>query len=220
MSALQVLQSLKTQGILSTTGVTSFNMLGINITVSDSSIVGNVIQEWLKNYMIHHGITFRLKPNSQEFPDFLLHPNKNDVDLMEVKCFTGSPNFDVANYAAYVRSLTVNAYRLDADYLIFEYEVIPTGIRIKNLWVKKVWEISGASARSPLKIQWKQSVPFNIRPVVWHSKRSTYTPFASRLAFVRALEQVVNTSGISSSIQRNWFKNVSALYLAQTGNAL
>lgn len=149
-----------------------------------------------------------------------MHPSRNDVDLMEVKCFTGSPNFDVANYDAYVRSLTVNAYRLDADYLIFEYVIPPTGIQIKNIWLKKVWEISGPSGRSPVKIQWKQSNPVNIRPSTWYSTTTTFKPFTSRLDFVKALEQVVNMSGVSSHIQRNWFRNVSTLYTAQTGNAL
>ena len=220
MSALKVLQALQSKGIISTTGVTNFSMLGINIIVNDASIVGNVIQEWLKIFMNNNQIYYRLKQNTQEFPDFLLHPTKNDSDLLEVKCFTKSPNFDVANFAAYARSLTINAYRLDTDYLIFEYEILPNSIRIKNLWLKKVWEIAGSSGRSPLKIQWKQSSPVNIRPATWYSSNTTYPPFTSRLEFVRALEQVINMSGINTNIQKNWFKNVSSLYTQQTGNAL
>ena len=137
MSAVILHQTLITQGIFSGIGTTNFNLLGINIVVQDASIVGNVIQEWLKSFMTQNGIAFRLKPNTQEFPDFLMHPSRSDVDLMEVKCFTGSANFDVANYDAYVRSLTVKAYRLDADYLIFEYVILPTGVQIKNIWLKK-----------------------------------------------------------------------------------
>jgi type II restriction enzyme len=220
MNATVLRQTLFSQGIFNGLGITNFNLLGINIIVQDPSIVGNVIQEWLMNFMNQNSIAYRLKPNTQEFPDFLMHTSRNDVDLMEVKCFTKSPNFDVANYEAYVRSLTVNAYRLDADYLIFEYSTSSNGIQIKNIWLKKVWEICGPSARSPVKIQWKQSSPVNIRPATWYSSKAKFKPFNTRLDFVKALEQVVNTSGISSTIQKNWYKNVSSLYTQQTGNML
>jgi NgoBV restriction endonuclease len=101
MSAQQLLTELIKSGLIGATGQTNFELNGLKTLVHDSSIVGNVIQEWLKSFMDSKGIAYRLKANSQEFPDFLMHGSKDMVDLLEVKCFKKSPNFDVANFMAY-----------------------------------------------------------------------------------------------------------------------
>lgn len=220
MSAQAVFDKLMQTGIISARGETYFELHGIKTIIHDSSIVGNVIQEWLKSFMRHHNIAYRIKTNTQEFPDFLMHPNRNDVDLLEVKCFKESPNFDIANFQAYARSLLEKPYRLDADYLIFEYIEVHGGIVIKNIWLKKVWEIACASERSPLKIQWKQGIPVNIRPATWYSKRTKFPVFASRLDFVKAIKTVLDTSSVSAGIQKDWFKKVATTYEAQTGQPL
>jgi hypothetical protein len=82
MNANDVHKALVAAKVFQANGTMSFSMLGINIQLTDSSIVGNVIQEWLKSFLNSRGISFRLKPNTQEFPDFLLHPTRNDTDLM------------------------------------------------------------------------------------------------------------------------------------------
>jgi hypothetical protein len=204
-------------GIISATGEVVFEMQNIRTVVKDSSIVGNVMQDWLKSFLDAHKILYRLKPNTQEFPDFLMHPTRDDIDLLEVKCFKKSPNFDVANFQAYARSLLNNPYRLDAKYLIFEYIELHGGIAIKRIWLKNVWEICCASERSPLKIQWKQSVPVNIRPATWYSKKSKYPVFSSRKDFVTAIKKVLDTSSVSGGIQKDWMKKVTDKYKLQTG---
>lgn len=220
MSAQAVFDKLMQTGIISARGETYFELHGIKTIIHDSSIVGNVIQEWLKSFMSNHNIAYRIKTNTQEFPDFLMHSSRNDVDLLEVKCFKESPNFDIANFQAYARSLLEKPYRLDADYLIFEYIEVHGGIVIKNIWLKKVWEIACASERSPLKIQWKQGIPVNIRPATWYSRRTKFPVFASRLDFVKAIKTVLDTSSVSAGIQKDWFKKVATTYEAQTGQPL
>jgi NgoBV restriction endonuclease len=220
MSAQQLFDELKRSGMVGATGHTYFELNGLKTLVRDSSIVGNVIQEWLKSFMDSKGIAYRLKANSQEFPDFLMHGNNDMADLLEVKCFKKSPNFDVANFMAYCRSLTTHPHRLDADYLIFEYEENATGIAIKNIWLKKVWEICSASERSVLKIQWKQGVAFNIRPATWYAKKPKYPSFNTRLEFVQAIKKVLDTSATSAGLQKGWFATVSGEYKLQTGHDL
>jgi hypothetical protein len=80
-----------------------------------------------------------------------------------------------------------------------------------------VWEICSASERSPLKIQWKDSVPYNIRPATWYSKKSKYPAFSSRYEFVQALKKVLDTSAISGGLQKGWFDKVAKKYKEQTG---
>jgi hypothetical protein len=220
MTAITLFNKLREESIVGSIGESTFTLNSMSTIIKDSSIVGNVIQEWLKKFMDTHGILYRLKPNTQEFPDFLMD-GSDCQGLLEVKCFKESPNFDIANFQAYARSLLVTPYRLDADYLIFEYAEHNNGIIIKDMWLKKVWEISGPSERSPLKIQWKQSVPVNIRPAIWNPRGVVkYPPFSTRKEFVEAIKKVIDTSSISGGIQRGWFNRVEALYREQTGNEL
>lgn len=220
MSTQFLFQQLKKAGIIGAEGHVYFELHGLKTQVRDSSIVGNVIQEWLKAFMQKHKIAHRMKKNSQEFPDFLMHPQNDQVDLLEVKCFKKSPNFDVANFMAYCRSVKEHPYRLDADYLIFQYEETTNGIVIKNIWLKKVWEICTGSERAVLKIQWKQGVPFNIRPATWYAKNPTYPTFTTRLAFATAVKQVLDTSSSSPEVQKGWLAAVKSGYLKQTGKPL
>ena len=129
-----------------------------------------------------------------------------------MKCFKKSPNFDVANFLAYCRSLIEKPHRLDAQYLIFEYDSENNGIVIKNVWLKQVWEITGASERSALKIQWKQNQAVNIRPAIWYSSRSKYPPFTTRKEFVYALKKVLDTSAAGGDWRKNWIKTVEENY--------
>lgn len=221
MSAKILLDKLHEEGIVGSTGVTFFELHGLKTQILDSSIVGNVFQEWLKHFMTKHNIAHRFVPNTQEFPDFLMHPTKDDIDLLEVKCFKKSPNFDVANFAAYCRSLLTYPHRLDSDYLIVEYQENGDGtIIIKRAWLKKVWEICSGSERAKVKAQWKQGTPVNIRPATFYSTNSKYKPFETRKEFVLALKSIIDVNPNMNHIQNNWYKKVSQLYLEQTGNEL
>ncbi len=166
-------------------------------------------------------IYYRLVDNTQEFPDFYLDEALNDKYLLEVKCFTNSANFDVANFLAYCRSINEKPYRLNADYLIFEYDTSDNGIIISKIWLKKVWEICGASERSAIKIQWKQVQPYNIRPANWYgTSKIQYPPFNSRLEFVKALQAVLNTHQSADSLRKNFLNNVADLFKKQTNEDL
>lgn len=91
---------------------------------------------------------------------------------------------------------------------------------IKRLWLKKVWEITGASERSAVKIQWKQNQAVNIRPATWYSKNSKYPPFATRKDYVLALKKVLDTSQVGGDWRKNWIKVVTEKYQEKSGNPL
>jgi len=201
-------------------GAAFFQLRGLSVPIESKSVFGNLIQEWLNHFMQEHGMDARILDNSQKFPDFYLHPTSDTVDLLEVKCFTDSPNFDIANFQAYARSLLTDAYRLDANYLIFKYGMLERELVIENVWLKKVWEIACGSERSEVKMQWKQNVPVNIRPATWYSRNPTYPAFGSRRDFVLALKKIIDVSPQCGNIRRDWFGNVSDLYNQQTGNEL
>ena len=120
MSAVKLYDKLIASGVIGARGTTYFELHGIKTMVQDNSVVGNIIQEWLASFMDKHNITYTKPDNSQEFPDYFVDESNGDHGLLEIKCFKKSPNFDVANFMAYCRSLSEEPRRLDAQYLIFD----------------------------------------------------------------------------------------------------
>jgi hypothetical protein len=136
-------------------GTISINFLDISVNINAKDAIGHLFQEWLAAWMKSKKIKFRTVKNTQEFPDFLLDEISDKKSLLEVKTFDYNRS---ANFEAYCRSLIFYPYRLDADYLIFAYELIDSKFSIKNLWLKKIWQITGASSDYPIKCQVKQKV--------------------------------------------------------------
>ncbi|UKO99437.1 NgoBV family restriction endonuclease [Nostoc sp. UHCC 0870] len=205
--------------VIHSEGKIIFNFLNTSIEINDKSAFGYLFQEWLAEWMRQKEIKFRTTLNTQEFPDFLLEQDDNNIGLLEIKTFDyhASANFDVANFRAYCRSLKKQAYRLDADYLIFAYEFKNYRFKIQNIWLKKIWEITGKSDYYPVKCQVKQNEIVNIRPVLWYSLRAKYKPFNSRLLFVEALYQNLMQYKNTKDDSVDWLKEVKNNYLFHTG---
>lgn len=221
MTAKRLFNTLKEQNIIGSHGAVYFEMQNSKCIINDNSIIGNVIQSWLRDFMDKNNIRYRTVDNTQEFPDFYLSQEKNNIELLEVKCFTKSANFDVANFLSYCYSILEKPYRLNADYLIFEYAPLKEGIIIKNIWLKKVWEICGRSNRSAVKIQWKKGQAYNIRPATWYGKKQVrYPAFTTRLDFVKGLQEVLNTHSSADFLRKDFIKKVSILFKEQTGENL
>ena len=127
--------------------------------------IGDLLQEWIGEWMKSKNYYFRTRVNTQEFPDFLL--SKSDTkDFLEIKTFNAdaSPAFDIANFDSYCTSLLNLPERIEADYLILSYKMVNFELRINDIWLKKVWEISSPSGPNPIKIQTKRGQIYNLRP--------------------------------------------------------
>ena len=172
-------------------GATTFRLGSVTIDVESTDGIGGLIQEWLEQWAIVKGHDCRdASPivGTQGFPDFFI----GDEDaLLEIKSFNAkrSPSFDIANFESYHESITADPSRLNADYLIFGYEMEDGEIRITNVWLKKIWEITCPSERYPLKTQIKRDVIYNIRPGMWYSADVKYSMFSNKEEFVTALNQ-------------------------------
>ncbi len=206
-------------------GKISFTLKDITVEIETKDTVGNLIQEWLKAWMISQSIEFGRPSHSQDFPDFLLDADNPTTGLLEVKTFdyAKSANFDVANFMAYRRSVLAHPYRLDSNYLIIGYKMTGNNLEIAGVWLKKVWEITGPSEDWPLKCQVKQGEVVNIRPVKWYNaERTTFKPFNSALEFITAFDgnQRQWTRTQRDAITSTWLRNVIKGYKAATGNDL
>ena len=128
-------------------------------------------------------------------PDFFLNPDNLCTNLLEVKAFnrSASPGFDIADFRMYEEEIVEKPWMLDVDYLIFGYDMSATGeVTIKDLWIKKVWQITRRMERWPLNLQIKQNVVHKIRPGVWYSKLFSNIPmFHSLEHFLAAVEETM-----------------------------
>ena len=170
-------------------GKITFNLADIPVVINTTDTVGNSIQNWLKEWMNVKGIYSDEPENTQEFPDFYLSASNRQDHMLEVKAFNyeASPAFDIANYESYVKSVSEKPYRLAADYLVFGYKMDADGtIRIKKIWLKKIWEIAGTSTRYALNTQVKKDVIYNIRPN-GKFKRDEEVPFKNKEQFLKAI---------------------------------
>ena len=142
---------------------------------------------------------------------------------MEIKSFdfNASPNFDIANFETYVRSLLESPKKLDASYLIFGYSLIDGKIEIKGLWLKKIWELSTNSKDWALKIQQKQGTIYNIRPVNFISKRTNIAqPFETKQDFLSAIQNVLNQYQKTENSHKDWLNIFAKKYYEVTSIAL
>lgn len=204
--------------ILEVFGRITFDLADVNITVKQKDVVGNIIQEWLAGWMEARGIYFRLGENSQMPPDFFLSEDGTE-NLLEVKAFNrlASPAFDIADFKSYYRELLDKPYMLHVDYLIFGYEMTSAGeVVIRDLWLKKVWEITRRMGEWPLNLQIKQGVVQKIRPCTWYStaRRRSFAPFRSFEDFVAAIEETVYRNPDTRHAASTWLVNFKRSYEA------
>lgn len=198
--------------LIATLGKTS-----INITTKD--VMGGVIQDWLFTWMKQSNFDVMPNPFTQMPPDFYL----DKTTPFEVKTFyfKAKPAFDLANFSAYTRDLLAHPSRLDDDHLIFSYDVGEDYWSIENIWLRKIWEMSGPSATNHVELQAKQSSPTNLRPKNFILPKSN--TFTSRLDFVVAISNAMDKfekypEGLSSGL--SWLEEVRVRYQEATGCAL
>lgn len=174
-------------------GQIRFFLGDVNIIVKQRDVVGNIIQEWLQGWLNARGIDYALNENTQMPPDFFLNPDDLTKGLLEVKAFNrrSSPGFDIADFRMYEEEIIEKPYMLDVDYLIFGYDMSDDGIvTIKDVWLKKVWEITRCMDNWPINLQIKNNVVHKIRPGVWYTERGRIM-FETKEDFISAIEQTV-----------------------------
>lgn len=195
--------------ILELEGQIKFYLGDVDIIVKQKDVVGNIMQEWLQGWLDVRGIEYAPSENTQMPPDFFLNPDDRTKDLLEVKAFNrnGSPGFDIADFRMYASEIQEKPYMLDVDYLIFGYDMSDDGIvTIKDIWLKKVWQITRRMKDYPINLQVKEGVIHKIRPGVWYSEKPTdYAIFESLEDFISAIEETTfKEPKLRSSIASTW----------------
>lgn len=211
--------------ILELEGQIRFYLGDVNIIVKQKDVVGNIMQEWLQGWLDVRGIEYAPSENTQMPPDFFLNPDDKTKDLLEVKAFNrnGSPGFDIADFRMYASEILEKPYMLDVDYLIFGYDMSDDGIvTIKDVWLKKVWQITRRMENYPINLQVKEGVIHKIRPGVWYSERVTdYAIFECLEDFISAIEETTfKEPKLRSSVASTWLSVFQRNYRAWSGEEL
>lgn len=206
--------------ILELQGQIRFFFGDVDIIVKQKDVVGNIIQEWLQGWLDKNGIEYAPSENTQMPPDFFLNPDDRTKDLLEVKAFNrhASPGFDIADFRMYEEEIIKKPYMLDVDYLIFGYDMSDDGVvTIKDLWLKKVWQITRRMDGWALNLQVKQGVVHKIRPGVWYStQRGNIPMFRCLEDFLAAVEETVyqnpKTHDFASTWKKDFLRSYEAFY--------
>lgn len=206
--------------ILELQGQIRFFLGDVDIIVKQKDVVGNIIQEWLQGWLDKKGIDYAPSKNTQMPPDFFLNPDNLTRDLLEVKAFNRSanPGFDIADFRMYEEEIIDKPYMLDVDYLIFGYNMSDDGIvTVKDLWIKKVWQITRRMEDWALNLQIKQGVVHKIRPTVWYSDKGKYSAFQSLEDFISAIEETVYQNPKTHESASSWKRRFLKAYEEYSG---
>lgn len=210
--------------ILELEGQIKFYFGDVDIIVSQKDVVGNIIQEWLQGWFKKREIEYAPSENTQMPPDFYLNLEDKTVDLLEVKAFnrSASPAFDIADFRAYQEEIINKPYMLYSDYLIFGYDMDSQGtVVVKDLWLKKVWEITRPMNNWALNLQVKQGVVHKMRPGVWYStNRTTYSMFSCTEDFISAIEETVYQNPKTHNDAANWKRRFLDNYKKHYGETI
>ena len=208
MTAQEIYNKLRNEDkILELEGQIKFYLGDVDIIVKQKDVVGNIIQEWLQGWLDKRGIDYDPSENTQMPPDFFLDKEDHTVELLEVKAFNRSatPAFDIADFQMYINEIIEEPYMLDAYYLIFGYEMSDDGIvTIRDLWLKKVWEITRRMEDWPLNLQIKKETVHKIRPGVWYSDKTDYKNFDSVEQYISAIEESIYKYPKTHHLAADW----------------
>lgn len=204
-------------------GQIKFYLGDVDIIVKQRDVVGNIMQEWLQGWLEARNIEYAPSENTQMPPDFFLNPDDRTKNLLEVKAFNRSsgPGFDIADFRMYEEEIIEKPYMLDVDYLIFGYDMSDEGIvTIKDVWIKKVWEITRRMKDWPINLQIKDKVVHKIRPGIWYAEdwsRTDYKPFESLEDFISAIEETVYQNPKTHNDAGAWKSSFLKRYKQATG---
>lgn len=221
-TAEQIYEALKDEfKFVGADGYIKFNLRDFHITVEQNNVIGNILEEWLAKWMNDKGIE-NIHNHKQASPDFWLDKDNLNDGWLEVKSFTGSPNFDIGAFRGYINEVAENPWKLHAKYLLVKYRMEEGGlVVIEDFWLKNVWEISCTSAGWPVKVQYRNKAINNIRPAVWYSDKTDYPTFECLEDFLAAMEETIYAyHDTRNTIAENWAKRLCANYKKYYGKEL
>jgi hypothetical protein len=186
----------------------STTFMGEEFDVCNINAVGDLLEDVFFRFIHRRLPDFEEGPR-QASPDFY---GGDKAFHFEQKVFNGSPGFDIANFNSYVDQLAApNGVQLklfNTKYLIYEYEVDGTTVKIKAFHYLDVWKLPNYDGKWPMSAQVKRGMWYNLRPGPvsgWNSPEKTPQLFIEKLIeSIRVCPHIENKDSKIESIQRQF----------------
>jgi hypothetical protein len=189
--------------------------MGQNIQIYNCNAVGDILEDIFYPVIKDKLDDFEEGPK-QASPDYY-GINKNFE--FEQKVFMKHPCFDIGNFTSYVNILCKDGgvYKklFKTKYLIFEYEIINKRIKIIKFHYLNVYNLVGYSGKTPITMQIKKNIWYNIRPdsvKKWYSSTKTPQMFIEKIIeCINKCPHIVDKINKITSIN-NQFDNIKLKY--------
>ena len=207
-------------------GSIRFNLGPHEMVVTTKDVVGNIIENWVKDWMFANDIEFEPNPNTQTKPDIYIMPGDHTTGLLEIKAFDSSASvfFDIADFKGLAKELLIRPFLLDVDALIFGYKMDEESgeVVVKDMWLKKIWQLSCPSERWPIKVQYKNQIISKVRPATWYSTtgRTKYRTFDTKEDFLAAFEETLYRYQDTHAMASDWKQRFQTAYRNHYGNEI
>lgn len=204
-------------------GTIRFSLGSHEMTVTTKDVVGNIIENWVKDWMHSNGIEFESNSNTQTKPDIYIVPGNRTIGLLEIKAFdfNASPNFDIADFKGLAKELLIRPFLLDIDVLIFGYKMNETTgeVVIADVWLRKLWQLSRPSVKWPINVQYKNQIITKIRPATWYSTsgKVKYRTFDTKEDFLAAFEETLYKYQDTHAMASDWKRKYQEAYRSHYG---
>jgi hypothetical protein len=192
----------------------SATFMGKNISICNCNTVGDILEDIIYPIIKNKLDDFEKGPK-QASPDYY---GNNKYFEFEQKVFMKNPGFDIGNFTSYVNMLCEDGgvYKklFKTKYLIFEYIIIDE--KIIKFHYLNVYNLVGYSGKTPITMQIKRNMWYNIRPECckkWYCTTKTPELFINKI-----IECINNCPHIEDKITKinniiNQFENLKLKYI-------
>ena len=169
--------------------------------INNCNIIGDCMEDILYPFIKEKIPTFEKGPK-QASPDFY----NSKIWEWELKCFSGTPGFDVSNFNSYITQLEDNLEKkmYKTQYLIFKYNLKDGIITITDFKLCNVWEIINYTGKNPISLQSKKGMWYNIRPCSFNDMNKNKTPSM----FVKQICKAIDITSNNIENKQNTIDNI------------
>ena len=163
--------------------------MGKIIPICNCNAVGDILEDIFYPTIKDKLDDFEEGPK-QSSPDYY---GTNKTFEFEQKVFMKQPGFDIGNFTSYVNMLCeyggVYKKLFKTKYLVFEYSISNEKIKIIKFHYLNVYNLCGYSGKTPITMQIKKNVWYNIRP---ESVKKWYSPTKTPQLFIDKIIECIN----------------------------
>lgn len=199
-------------------GAIEVSLKDIEITEWDDQAVREIMRVWLRHWMDKNNIAYIANEDHAIPIDYYLCGADNPQNSICVKVFQvyEKVNYAIADFRTFAEELLCTPSILNTDYLVFEYgidrKVNGKGeLIIKDLLMKKIWQMTRPMDGNPLSLQKVNGKIRQIKSCDWNKDNAPKT-FKTLEHFLSAVEETLCRNPQTQNLATTWRKDFIAAY--------